>query len=262
MATQVSRFVGSTLLICLLGLVQGWQLKKNWPSLAPENRAKQITLWAWLFLTFIPVSVGKRFEDHYFLFLVPTLSILAAAALDSWTALTWKKYRIPVLLAVILPTLGFGLTRFWIHETYQRWGGEEMNDYRPYGEFLRQRSSHTDRILVWGCAPAVYLYADRNPATRFLRTDTLAGRVAGLNDTGAVAADFLDYIRPGSWELFFEDMKKHPPEYILDTAPTGLHEFRQWPMGQYPDLVAFLKQRYVSEAPFQGATVYRRSDLH
>jgi len=57
-----------------------------------------------------------------------------------------------------------------------------------------------------------------------------------------------------------EDMKNFPPVYIMDTGPTGYHDFAKYPMTSYPNLMAFVKQHYAQEPSYLNATVYRRRD--
>ncbi len=259
--TQVFRYLASTALLWFLAADRLLSLWRKRRDLAQESSAYESLIWVWLLLSWIPVSVGKRFEDHYFLFLTPALCVLAATALSSWPLERRLRWRAALTAAVLVPALAFTITRYAVHPLNHRFDGEDMNDYRPYADYLRQRTKPGDAIFVWGCAPAVYLYADRLPATRFLRTDVLAGRVPGYEPSSGKPFEPQRYVVAGTWDMFFEDVARHPPAYIMDTAPTGLHDFRLYPMTSSPLLMDYLKRNYVKETPFRNADVYRRKDL-
>lgn len=217
-------------------------------------------VWVWLVLTIIPISVGKRFEDHYFLFMIPALSILGAYSLSQWSPERIHRWRTVLLLALIVPFIGSVGTRLFAVPLYRKFGGEDMNIYRPYGEYLREKTKPGDRILVWGCAPSIYLIADRPPATRFHRTDILAGRLAGIDIPDNQDIDVTKYQVPQTWDMFFEDMRNFPPVYIMDTGPAGHHDFLRYQMTRYPGLIEFVKKHYIQEPSFMKAAVYRRKD--
>lgn len=258
--TQVLRYVLSTALLWyLMGERLGCFVRQGRKSVS-ERASYEFLIWIWFFLGFLPVSVGKRFEDHYFLFLTPALCILGAAALVHWSKDRWRKWGRVVLVALLLPAIGFTVTRYFLHPLNREFDGEDMNSYRPYADFLRERTGPHDPVFVWGCGPAIYLFADRMPSSRFLRTDVLAGRVSGADPERDKSFDPRKYMIPETWAMFFEDMRRRPPTYIMDIAPTGLHDFRYYPMFQYPQLMEFVKQNYIREADFQGAVIYHRKE--
>jgi hypothetical protein len=252
--TQVLRHIGSTALLWFLTVDY---FIKNRRTLSKHAPCEWL-IWVWLILSTIPVSVGKRFEDHYFLFLMPALSILGAYALTQWLPARRHRWRTALLVALLVPTLGSVGTRLFAIPLYKKFGGEDMNAYRPYGSFLRERTKPEDRVLVWGCASAVYLFADRLPASRFIRTDILAGRIAGIDIPENQAVDISKYQVPEAWKMFFDDMKQFPPVLIMDTGPTGHHDFLRYQMTQYPRLMEFVHKYYLQEPSFMKATIYRR----
>jgi hypothetical protein len=254
--TQVLRHIASTALLWFLA-VDLLLINRRMRS---KHSSYEWLVWVWLVLSIIPVCVGKRFEDHYFLFMIPALSILSAYALTQWSPERLHRWRTALLVALILPSFGSVVTRIFAVPLTRKFGGEDMNVYRPYGEYLREKTKPGDRILVWGCAPAVYLFADRPPASRFHRTDILAGRLAGIDIPDNQDVDVLKYQVPEAWEMFFDDMKQFPPVYIMDTGPTGHHDFLRYQMTRYPRLMEFVKKHYVQEPSFMNATMYRRKD--
>jgi hypothetical protein len=255
---QAAQYVLANIPLWILSFEYLWILWRNRKNFSADQLSQGWLLAAWLLFTIIPVSVGKRFEDHYFLFLVPPLSLLSALTLHHWSAAKWRRWGKLFLAVVLLMTLGFSLTRYWMHPLARPFHHEDMLEYKPYAAYLRERTQPGDLLFVWGCAPAIYLFADRMPASRFLRTDVLAGRISGLEFDEKGKIDYEKAIMPGTWEKFWEDMRLHPPAYIMDTAPAGLHDFRPYPMTQYQPLMEWISANYVEEPSFLGATVYRR----
>jgi hypothetical protein len=218
-------------------------------------------MWIWFFLCTIPVCLGKRFYGHYFLIILPQLCILSAVQIVSWDAAAWGKRRkwlvggLFFLLMISLPS------KFWQRPFYEPIHEEVIHDYKPYGDYLKDRTQPMDRIVVWGFSPAVYWYADRLPASRFLWSDVLVGRMPGLQRELEATIDFTQYERPELWDMFYGDLAKTPPAYIIDMAPTGMHNYQNFPMSKYPELMAYVHARYVVEPDFRDAKIFRRKDL-
>jgi len=222
-----------------------------------EKKNSFLFLILWLLFMWIPVSTGRRFEDHYFLLLLPPLCLMAAQELVQGNWLKKKSLQALTLFFFLTPTIGFTLSRYLMHDAYRIWGGEDMSLYQAHADFIRNKTSPNDRIFVWGCVPSIYLLADRLPASRFLRTDNLAGRIAGLG-SGQDDQQLQKFITPGSWEMFFEDVRKNPPLYILDTATAGLHDFQNYPLTRYPEMQELLEKHYEQEPSFEKVSIYRR----
>lgn len=223
--------------------------------------SREAAVWLWFFLCIIPVCLGKRFYGHYFLIILPQLCILSALQLVSWDVAAWAKRRkwvvgiLAFLFCISLPG------KMWQRPFYAPIHEEVIYDYKPYGDYLKARTQPTDRIVVWGYSPAVYWYADRLPASRFLWSDVLVGRMPGLQRELEATIDFTQYERPELWEMFYGDLAQNPPAYIIDMAPTGMHNYQHFPMHKYPKLMAYVTSRYVAEPDVLGAKVFRRKDL-
>jgi len=258
--SHVLPFIVSTFLIWALAtkrFKEWWQLGRvRWQKNPAESG-----VWLWFFLSIIAVCAGGRFYAHYFLLLMPQLSILAALRLVSWDETSWNRYRKWVFLAIAAPFLVTMTLRWYPRPFYAQLHEEYIDDYKPYGEMLKSRTQPNDRILVWGYSPAVYWFAERLPATRYLWSDVLVGRVVGIQRDLEEKIDYSQFIHPEMWKMFFSDMDEHRPAYIIDMAPTGMHNYQHFPMQNYPDLMAYIFQNYVQEPDFMGAKLFRRKDL-
>jgi hypothetical protein len=110
---------------------------------------------------------------------------------------------------------------------------------------------------VWGYWPQLYFYAERPPATRFVYAQTLAGYVPGHPDSLDPAADTRHYVVQDHWRLWAEDMRRHPAELIVDTAPGAIHFWEKYPLADYPFLQEIVARRYRLEADVGGVLIYR-----
>ena len=206
----------------------------------------------WLVFSFVAVSAGSRFYDHYFIQLVPALAILAAGALPSV-----QNIRRQVVPWLVLPAILCFAARVAI-DPINRWTGEEnLSAYRPIGQYIAQHTTPEETLFVWGLATPIYFFADRNPASRFLWSDWQSGRVGG-NVTIDPAMDLTPTQMPGAWEMLFEDLEKNRPVYFLDTTPGDYHEYKNYPVSRYPQMVAYLKAHYFLETTQWGVDFYKR----
>ncbi len=225
-----------------------------------DHLSQECLLWLWFFLTFIPVSTGKRFFDHYFLLLFPPASVLAGAALSSWSEKKWHRWRVTVMLAILLPFIVFTHIQFHMKRFYTATGNKkDYTLFKPYADFLREHTNPDDRIFVWGGASFIYWFSDRFPATRFFNSQQLSGRGLGLPRSQLVhLKNHEQLVVPEAWPMLMEDFNKHPPAYIMDIAPTGLDSYKSFEMANYPLLMDFVRAHYVQEDSFKGALVFRR----
>jgi len=49
---------------------------------------------------------------------------------------------------------------------------------------------------------------------------------------------------PRAWDLFFEDLERHPPAMVVDTSAPGYFAFTRFPPSRYPRLQSFLVANY------------------
>jgi 4-amino-4-deoxy-L-arabinose transferase-like glycosyltransferase len=258
--SHVATFIAATLLVWVLTAQRfGTWCRNGWSAWRREPL--EAGVWIWFFLSIIPVCMGRRFYGHYFLLVMPQLSILAALKLVSWDATAWRRCRKWVVGLILFPLALSLYGRFNMRPFYVPMHEEYIDDYKPYGDYLKSRTQPDDRILVWGYSPAVYWFAERLPATRFLWSDLLVGRIFGLQRDLEGTFDHNQFVQPIVWEMFFVDVAKHPPAYIIDMAPTGLHNYQNFPISNYPQLKEFLAGSYVAEPDFLGAKLFRHKGL-
>src|SRR5262249_32583238 len=127
-----------------------------------------------------------------------------------------------------------------------------MPDYRPLADHVRKSTRPTDRIAIWGHYPEVYWASGRRPATRFIHTGFLTG-ASSARPIGAVTEQWA---MPGAWEMFFDDLRRHPPRLFVDTAPAALRDYENYPIALYPRLRDYLAAHYREQARVDRVVVY------
>ncbi|HPW45540.1 MAG TPA: glycosyltransferase family 39 protein [bacterium] len=245
-------YMGSTLLLWLTTAVALFGLIRQRPI------SKQGALIAlWFILSIIPVSTGYRFYGHYFLLLLPPMAILSSKYL---TALFEKSGKVflkgGVIFWIVIPAIGFTAARFQMDRIYKLVGEDNPTEYVAIAKYAAANTEPSDRILAWGYAPLVYWYAQRLPATRFFWSDLLTGRVPGTK--GESIYKEASEGNPQIWKMFFEDLDRHAPKYIIDTTPADLHDYKGYPATKYPALYDYIKDNYREESTIDGTIFYRR----
>ncbi|CAN0240116.1 unnamed protein product, partial [Phaeothamnion confervicola] len=110
-----------------------------------------------------------------------------------------------------------------------------------------------ERVFVWGSYPELLLEADRLPAGKLVHTDFVTGRSGGRNDPAAT----LSAAAPGAYQLMIDDLLAHPPEVVVDTSSSTQLGYEHYPLSLFPELAAFVTDRYEQVTVIDGLTIYR-----
>ncbi len=219
----------------------------------PVRRGLLLTL----LLTWVPVSAGGRFYEHYFLQFAPPLAVLAAPGLarlaEAWPALgRWRRAGLAALL--ILPavaTTGYGFARGLLRDL----PGQEPRS-RELAAWLRLHTAPEDRLFVWGHYSPIYYLAQRLPGTRYLTCSVHEGNF----DPGHLPPGFDAAAHRSDRDVraTLEDLERNRPAIFVDTAPADIHHWSRVPLSAFPDLERYLRAHYAPVAAPGGAVVYRR----
>ena len=247
----------ATIPLCVGAVALPWALA-TLETFRPTQRGPARTgLLLSLWLTWVSVSIGGRFYEHYFLQFVPPLALLAAPRagrlLESWTPLP-RHTRAWVAALAVLPSLallGYSLAR----GAAGNYPGQEPRA-RELAAWLEQHTVPADTLFVWGHYSPIYYLAHRLPGTRYLTTSVHVGNFdPGLLPDGF---DLSPFRSDRDVALTLQDLEKNQVPVFVDTAPSGIHHWDRVPLSTVPVLGQYLAAHYRLEATVAGARIYRR----
>jgi hypothetical protein len=210
-----------------------------------------------LIVTWVPVCLGGRFYEHYFLQFAPSLAVLAGVGADrllsSWSSLAkWKRLSaVALLMLPVLGSVGFCFFRGLIGQ----YPAQEPRT-REVAAWLRSHSASGDRLFVWGHYTPLYWLAELDPGTRYLNTSVQMGNF----DPGQLPAGFdvTPFRNAVDIQRTLEDLERRRPAWVVDTAPADIHHWSAVPLAKFPELEAYIQSHYALVASPGGAAVYRR----
>jgi hypothetical protein len=139
-----------------------------------------------LFFSLLSVIPGFYFRPHYFILLLPAVSLWAgiavAAAQEYFSSRRWWA---PLPLLVFATAFAFsvrGQWKFFFPSDIQsawpdsRGCGDGCPQEIEVADYLRANSSPTDEIAVLGSEPAIYFYSHRHSATGYIYMYALTER--------------------------------------------------------------------------------------
>jgi 4-amino-4-deoxy-L-arabinose transferase-like glycosyltransferase len=220
-------------LVGLLRLVKVRRLSWHYP------------LVLWTLASTLGVATGGRFYPHYFLELMPALSVLTASAVYDYFAARRERtvgvstvLATTVLLVTSVITVGliqlapYASAKFFSMNAYHQ--KEWEHQIPALAEGITQRTLPDETIFNYGREAQIYHYSDRLPAAPFFYDWAYTYDVKTLEKT-------------------IEVLRRAPPRYIVDTVQPPL--FKE--SDRSPEFDAFLRERYVLVGREYFADVYR-----
>ncbi|MFZ3264588.1 MAG: glycosyltransferase family 39 protein [Terriglobales bacterium] len=138
-----------------------------------------------LFFSFLAVCLGFRFTPHYFIMLLPAVSLLVAVAVSAATSALTEHNKSAFLRIVPITAflIAFAISIFGQRELLFEidpvdvpraiYGMQPFPEALQVGEYLRSHSAPNARIAVLGSEPEIYFYAHRQSATGYIYTYAL-----------------------------------------------------------------------------------------
>jgi hypothetical protein len=147
-----------------------------------KGRRTGAFLAGWLVASVLALSAGLYFREHYFVFVLPSVSLLAAAAV-AHPGLAFMPARAGRVLPPVILFFGLALPLFADRQLFftldPAAACRSMYYPNPFPEairiadFVRQHTKPDDQIAVLGSEPEIYFYADRRSATGYIYTYAL-----------------------------------------------------------------------------------------
>jgi hypothetical protein len=278
---QVLQVAPGSMGLGVLASLGAFQLASHWLARSAERPSSS---WYLLHVSFWAVSslaavlAGGRLFTHYFIFVVPSWSLLAGFAFESLagrlipldgpeSAPSFPTrpglLRAGVVGAAILgggalvPLVNAGHYFSLIRSSQA--GGQ----LQSLCEFLRRECPPDQKIVVWGFMPEIYVLTDRDPATKYSYMTFVAGIIPGVGVKSRDEA--LRWRIPGSIETFLDELQVRQPLFIVDCSRIKGHGFELFPLDDFPPLANVLKRHYQLVPEFSqgsatgdGFCVYKR----
>jgi hypothetical protein len=206
---------------------------------SPEVRLR--ATWALLLVvSWVPVSLGGRFYEHYFLQLVPAVALLGAGPLEALLAraASWSRARRAGLAALgLLPAVGASgyATARGVLGQYPMQNPKVI----AIGAWARGATAPGDRLFVWGHYSPIYLAAEQQPGTRYITTSWHLGNFDPQHIDDGV--DLRRFRSDRDVRQTLDDLTLRKPAWIIDTTPTDIHAWHRMPLSLLPDLDAAIE---------------------
>jgi hypothetical protein len=149
-------------------------------ALDKRSRAAGGFLIGLLFFSLLALSMGLHFRQHYFILLLPAISLMAGGAVVS--AVNFLSSHSRVLR--FSPILLFGIALGWpvwterdfffpgslVESIRMAYGTNPLRESVKIAEYLRMQTAESDTIAVLGSEPQIYFYSQRHSATGYIYT--------------------------------------------------------------------------------------------
>ncbi|CAM5511629.1 glycosyltransferase family 39 protein [Streptomyces fumanus] len=203
-----------------------------------RRAAGRADLWVWLAASAVAVGTGLHFFGHYYLQLLPPLTLLATAGLRTLPpARTARTVLGAACCCVLFLTWGLLAPR------------GELDHARRLADTAARRTAPDERVLFWGMHPETYWLAGRAPASRYLTAGLLTNHSGGRS--GARVGE--RYAVPGAWAVFRRETAARPPALIVDDSRGA-----PYAPEHLPTLRRLLAARYQEAGTVDGAVLYVR----
>jgi hypothetical protein len=188
-----------------------------WSSAARKNAFFLTTL---LVFSLLGVCIGFRFRPHYFILMLPAVSLLAGAAIGYATLKIATRGSIlglrlaPACLFLLVFCYSILQQRNFLFAmtpdalTRYIYRASPFPEAAQVGEYLREHSPESARIAVLGSEPEIYFYSRRHSATGYIYTYpmqanqpyALAMQEEMANEIETAKPEYLVYVNVGeSW---------------------------------------------------------------
>jgi 4-amino-4-deoxy-L-arabinose transferase-like glycosyltransferase len=211
---------------------------------------RAIALWGGL--TLAGGVAGGRFFGHYFIPLLPALSLLGALGLEQLRSAVGRRPPrawAPAIAVVMAVAFLFSFVRFHqrtailAYETLtgrrtersQRWGmSERQAEADVVAAWVRERIAQGDPLYIWGYAHDVFWRTGCRPASRYLTPYYVDGRFP--DSEGSPVSPSAEFWKTARANLI-ADLEATRPQLILEVYGS----MRDLP---YPELARFVRRNY------------------
>lgn len=216
-------------------LTRGLILAVSWGLIYVYSRYHKknlisVFLLGWFASTLFGALLSSRPYPHYLIQLLPPLSLIV---------FSYKHLKALIFIPIIFiifsvvkykfyfyPVLSY-YQNFYFKSNNPNFFNQNLENTQKIADFIKSRTSPTDKIYVWGDDPFVYVASDRLPVGRF----TVAYHVV----------DFNQYL------YTINEFKISPPKFIV---------YYPMPSRPFPEIDTFISNYYQPVAQHGSAIIY------
>ena len=143
-----------------------------------RTRTSTLFLFGFLFFSALALCPGFYFRLHYFIFVLPAISLLAGIAISRLSDLIVDR----LIVVRFIPILILGVALAWPIVIHRKFFFEAspvdasrmIYPESPFAEsiriaeYLREHTTRSDAIAVLGSEPQIYFYSNRHSATGYI----------------------------------------------------------------------------------------------
>lgn len=230
-----------------------------------DSRTYFILLSCCLFWSVLGVASGGRFTMHYYIQLLPPLSLLAAAGPTRTVGSVGLALPLPglrrvmpvrlVAFMVLVPLVIFWSLNLIDHRVRPK-VAEYTKTYLAVGEWLREHGEPGDTLFVWGNSPEIYFFSRMMMGTRFVFCNYQSGKIWGTryDEEGATGTERMA-VEP-AWQMLLADLHERRPLWVVDGAAGGLDRWQGHALPRYGRLWQVIASRYALAAEIEGTMIY------
>jgi 4-amino-4-deoxy-L-arabinose transferase-like glycosyltransferase len=153
--------------LALLGLIWSWR-KRSQPAL--------LAVIAILVAGFLGTTPGFYFREHYFLLMVPAVSLLAALGVEAMTSAAQGARVLPAVGLFLVLTVLWPLGKQWdllVTKTVRQvsralYGMNPFVESPRIAEYLQRHMDSQESFVIFGSEPQIAFYADRKLASGYI----------------------------------------------------------------------------------------------
>lgn len=208
-----------------------------------QRNLKGLFIVLFLPASFLGVSLPGWFFVHYFIQIIPPLSILAGIGFSA----LWEKRKlfyvcIPIILASLVYSIKTDYKYYLVYTpeetSTKKYGSDMFVNYVKISKYIKDNTAPSDYIFHWGWDPEIYFLSGRRAPNRFIAMSF----VAGSKNPAAAIEEMADSI-----------MAKKPKYVIVQKGR------EQWP--GYYELSYIIDRNYVLEKTIAGNLIYRYKEI-
>lgn len=212
MCAGIAGYIAALMALAAIGLLAVWY--------DSSLRARAAFITGFLAFAFLATAPGLYFREHYFVMMMPAMSLLIGLSV-MWIGRLVSHLRFaPVLrfvplvlfLAAVAQVTIVSRELFFestlIRASRLMYGASPFPESVTVAEYIKEHTSPDDKIAVIGSEPQIYFYADRLSATGYLYTYGMAEKQPYalrmqqemIDEIEAAKPKYIVYVNvPGSW---------------------------------------------------------------